>query len=292
VVVTPRQERIDGNAFGAGREAREQAATRAAGPGMLVLLIDGLNLVRRVHAAVPGEEDSPDHAESVLESCTRSLARALSAHHPTHALCIMEGEGPSWRHALHPPYKAGRPPMPAALAALLVDVEAAFEARGVRTTRVAGYEADDVLASIAVRVAERGAEALLLSTDRSMLTLLRPGIRVYNHFEDRELDPEHVARRFGVTPGQLTTCLALMGDASQGIPGVRSVGQKTAARLIGEHGSLDAILAAAETMPGRTGEALRVGADDARLSLRLAALDTRVEVGLNLSSCRVGRTHD
>ena len=79
---------------------------------MLVLLIDGLNLVRRVYAAVPGEEGSPEHVEGVLEACTRSLVRALAAHRPTHALCALEGAGPSWRHAVHPQYKAKRPPMP------------------------------------------------------------------------------------------------------------------------------------------------------------------------------------
>ncbi len=255
---------------------------------MLVLLIDGLNLLRRVYAAVPGEEGSPEHVESVLEATTRSLARALAAHRPSHALCVLEGAGPSWRQALHPRYKAERPPMPPVLAGLLGELEAAFAARGVRTASVPGYEADDVLASVAVRVAGRGANALVLSTDRSMLMLLRPGIRVFNHFEDRELDEAYVEQRFGVAPAELATALALIGDPGQGIPGVRSVGPKTAARLVRGHGSLESILAAAPQIGGRLGEALREGAEDARLSLRLVTLDTAVEVGLNLAACRLG----
>jgi 5'-3' exonuclease len=256
---------------------------------MLVLLVDGLNLIRRIDAAVPGEEGASEHGEAVLESSARSLARALERLAPTHALCAFEGAGRSWRHELLPGYKAGRPAMPAGLAAMLPRIEAAFAAAGVRPVRLHGFEADDVLATVAVKVAGHGGQSVILSTDKSMLTLLGPGIRVRDHFRDRELDATYVRERFGVDPHDLTTYLALVGDSSQKVPGVRSVGAKTAARLIAEHGTLEAILAAAQGMAGRLGEALRAGADDARLSLRLVRLDTGVEVGLNLSECRIGQ---
>jgi DNA polymerase-1 len=138
-----------------------------------------------------------------------------------------------------------------------------------------------------VGIAARGGTCVILSTDKSMLTLLRAGIRVRNHFEARELDAAYVRERFGVDPQGLVTWLALVGESSQGIPGVRSVGPRTATRLVGEHGDLEAILAAAAEMPGRLGEALRAGADDARLSLRLATLRSDVPVGLNLNECRL-----
>ena len=259
---------------------------------MIALLVDGLNLVRRIHAAVPGDEGSAEHDDGVLHSAQRSLERALGELHPTHALCAFDAPGESWRHRILPGYKADRPPMPVALARLLPTIEDAFDALGVRKVRVAGFEADDVLASIAVKIAAHGGRCVILSTDKSMLSLLGSNIRVRNHFDGRDLDEAYVRERFGVTPRQLPLWLALVGERSQGIPGVKSVGRKTAAQLIEAHGSLGAMLAAAEHMSGRIGEALRVHAEDARLSLRLATLRTDVDVGLNLNACRVARATD
>ena len=101
-----------------------------------------------------------------------------------------------------------------------------------------------------------GRSALILSTDKGMLSLLRPRVRVRNHFDDRELDAAYVRARFGVTPTQLPTWLALVGERSQGLPGVEKVGAKTAAKLIADHGRLEAILAAAEAIPGALGKRL------------------------------------
>ena len=103
------------------------------------LLVDGLNLVRRIHAAVPGEDGSAAHADDVLVSCTRSLRRALERDTPTHALCAFEDSGGSWRHRLLPAYKAERPPMPPALETLLPRLEEAFAGLGVRSVRVPGF---------------------------------------------------------------------------------------------------------------------------------------------------------
>lgn len=255
---------------------------------ILALLVDGLNLVRRIYAAVPGEEGSTAHADGVLQSCSRSLQRALAREAPTHALCAFEESAASWRHQLLPAYKAGRPPMPAPLVALLPHIEDAFAAAGVRPLRVPGFEADDVLATLAAGIAAHAGEVVILSTDKSMLTLLRPGIRVRNHFDERDLDAAYVRQRFGVAPERLATWLALVGERSQGIPGVKSIGARTATDLVQAHGDLESILAAAAAgMPGRAGRALREGTDDARLSLRLATLRTDVHVGMSLRDFRL-----
>lgn len=254
---------------------------------MKALLIDGLNLVRRIYAAVPGAEDTAAHQDGVLHSATRSVQRALEQIEPSHALCAFDAPGPGWRHELLPDYKANRPPMPVPLAQLLPRIEAAFEEQGIKPVRVAGYEADDVLATIAVKIAANNGQAIILSTDKSMLSLLRDGISVRNHFDERDLDAQYVLQRFAVAPGQIATFLALVGENSQNVPGVKSVGAKTAAKLINEYATLDAILRAANDMPGRIGEALRNGEADARLCLQLMTLKLDVQVGLNLNECRI-----
>lgn len=255
---------------------------------MNALLIDGLNLVRRIYAAVPGEQGSDEHDDGVLQSIGRSAQRAVDQLDPSHALCAFDAPGPGWRHALLAEYKADRPPMPAALAALMPRIEATFADLGIKCVRVDGFEADDVLATIAVKIAANGGQAVILSTDKSMLSLLRPGIRVRNHFDERDLDEDWALQRFGVAPQHIATWLALVGESSQNVPGVKSVGAKTAARLINEHGSLQSILDAASDMPGRTGKALIADADNARLSLQLTTLRLDVHVGINLNECRLG----
>lgn len=253
---------------------------------MKALLIDGLNLVRRIYAAVPGDEGSEEHSQGALLSIERSAQRALDQLQPSHALCAFDATGKNWRHDLLPSYKENRPSMPAPLAELLPGIEDIFAGLGIKPMRVAGYEADDVLASIAVKLAERGAHAIILSTDKSMLSLLRPGIEVRNHFDNRELDTQYTRTRFAVEPEQIATYLALVGETSQNVPGVKSVGAKTAAKLISEFDSLDGILLAAQNMDNRIGAALREHEADARLSLQLTTLKLDVEVGINLNECR------
>ena len=254
---------------------------------MRVLLIDGLNLIRRIYAGVPGDEGGGEHREGVLSSIRGSLMRALDQVAPSHAMIVFEYRGSTWRHELNPSYKAGRKPMPVALVELLPQIEVVFAASGVGAVRVPEFEADDVIASIAMKLVARTAEVVVLTTDKGFLPLLEAGVRVRNHFDEREFDAAYVAERFGVTPRFLNDYLALVGDRAQGIPGVASIGAKTAAQLVQTHGSLEQILAAAQNLEGRIGKALCAGSADAQLSLRLVSMRTDVATGLNLSEFRL-----
>ena len=244
---------------------------------MIVLLIDGLNLIRRVYAAVPGEEGTAAHHDGVLQSMGRSVTRAITDTQATHALCAMDAPGPGWRHNLHPSYKLSRPPMPAALRQMLPDIAQTLSAMRVPSVQVPRAEADDLLTSIALKVVGHGgATAVILSTDKSMLSLLRPGIKVRNHFERRDLDASYVLEKFGITPEQLPDWLALVGDAAQGIPGVKGVGPKTASALLRTYTGLEAILRAdtVEGVGASQQRGLINGADRARLSRSLVTLRT------------------
>ena len=149
-----------------------------------LLLIDGLNLIRRVYAAVPGVPGTPGHDEGALQSIARSVLRALDETRATHAVCVMDSPEQGWRQKLYPKYKSSRPSMPEALAALLSQVAAALRVHSVPSVAVPQYEADDVLASIVHRVAAvTGIEAIVLSTDKSMLSLLPLGARVRHHHQ-------------------------------------------------------------------------------------------------------------
>lgn len=250
-----------------------------------LLLIDALNLIRRVYAAQPGD-DGPERARSGLTSSVQSLRRALQEVEPTHAVAVFEGREPGWRHQLHDGYKEGHAPMPGALEEALPEFEEAFLQEGVRSFRQPRMEADDVIATMAVKVAEAGGEATILSTDRGYLQLLDDGISVRDHFRGRDLDAAYVRDKFGVGPERIVDLLALCGDSTNGIPGVHGVGPKRANGLLEEHGSLEAILEAASEIPGKLGERLADEADAARLSRRLVRLKTDLELGINLRDLR------
>lgn len=252
---------------------------------MHALLIDGLNLIRRIHAALT-VDDAEATGERLIESCAASLQRALRRHQPTHAVVVLDGEGPGWRHELYPPYKADRPPMPADLAVRIPAIESRFHELGVRTLARPGFEADDVLATIAHKIRDAGGAVTIVSTDRLLCQLLAEGVAVYDHFADRPLDEAYVEQRFGVPPGKLADAFALAGDTSVNVPGVRSIGIHTAAKLLSDYDSLEKILDAAGDMRGNVGAKLRSGREDAMLAARLFRLRADVEVGVNLRDLR------
>ncbi|MGI9318777.1 MAG: flap endonuclease Xni, partial [bacterium] len=259
---------------------------------MQALLVDGLNLVRRIYAAVPSPPEDADeaqrttHIEGVIRSSTSSLERALRFHQPSHCVAVFEQVGPTWRHRLYPDYKKNRSPMPTPLSESMNELKKAFEIKGVQNYDRAGYEADDVIATMATKIAIHHGTVTILSTDRNYCQLLRPEISVYDHFGQRHLDREMIQKRFGVEPEQLPFLLALAGDSGLSIPGIPSIGVRTAARLVHEYHTLDNLLEASREMTGKIGSKLFNGQEIARLGLRLFTLRKDIDLGINLNQFR------
>ena len=265
------------------------------------LLVDALNLIRRVYAAQPGD-DGPERAEGAKVSTVQSLQRALRECEPTHALVVFEGPEPSWRHVLYRDYKAGHKPMPEALRQALPDYRAAFLAGGVESFSQPKVEADDVIGTLAAKAEAGGGTVVILSTDKIFLQLLSDRIAVRDHFGRRWLDRPHLRDKFGVDPEQFVDFLALAGDSTNSISGVTGIGPKTASKLIAEHRSLEAILAAAGVegakppegegggtrpeLSGKLGEMIYDHAEEARLAQSLVRLQVDLDLGLNLKSLR------
>ena len=256
---------------------------------MKALLIDGLNLVRRIYAGVPkgdGEDPDSEHVSSVLRSTSSSLTRALNTHNPSHCLVIFEQSGRNWRHKLFPDYKKDRSPMPKPLHDAMGAFESMFGDFGINTFSLLGYEADDVIATLATKIALRGGNVVILSTDRIMCQLLSSRIQVYDHFADKFLDDEMVNNKFQVNPEQIPDLMALAGDSGLSIPGVRSIGIRTAAKLIHDYKNLEKVLSTSNDMPGKLGSKLFNGKEDARIAQQLFTLKTDIELGINLNQFR------
>ena len=246
-----------------------------------LLAIDGLNIVRRVYEASP-EPDSDLKAEIALRHALSSFRKLVNEHEPTHVLPAFDYGGATWRHALYEGYRAARAPMPAPLRAALPAFYDTLAGFGLKAVSLPDVEADDVIGTVVLRwLAEGRGAAVVASTDKDLHCLIGDGALVWDHFKGEWHDHAWVEKKWGVPPEQLPDLLALMGDATDSIPGVSKVGMKTAARLLRTYGGLDAIMAGAGILKDALGDTLRKERDMLYLSRQLVALKTDVRVGVS-----------
>ncbi len=241
-----------------------------------ILLIDALNLVRRIFEARGGLGD-----EDFLSGCVLSLQRAIDDIKPSHAVVVWDSSEPTWRHMLDDRYKANREPTPAVLVSAVPELVRRFKSIGVESLTLPNYEADDVLATLASGIASKNGEAVILSTDKMFYQLLGDRIRIYHQFDRRYIDIEEVRKKYGLEIHQLVDYWALSGDNSNNIKGVPGVGKKTATQLLQSHGDLDALLALPDIK--RVSDAR----DDALCCQQLVRLKQDVALGVNLKDYRL-----
>ena len=245
-----------------------------------LLAIDGLNIVRRVYEASP-EPDSDLKASIALRHAFSSFRKLLETHAPTHVLAAFDYGGQTWRHALYPRYREHRAPMPAVLREALPEFQTRLQTAGVPVAMLPEVEADDVVATCVMRwLKENRGEAIVATTDKDLHVLIAHGALVWDHFKNEWHDDAWVRNKFGVAPELLHDLLALMGDATDGVPGVSKIGMKTAARLLNAYGGLDAVMAGAGILKTPLGERLRAERDILYLSRQLVELKTDMRLGV------------
>ena len=246
-----------------------------------LLAIDGLNIVRRVYEASP-EPDSDLKAEIALRHALSSFRNLITDHQPTHVLPAFDYGGATWRHQLYAGYREGRAPMPGVLREALPEFYQRLAGFGLRVVSLPDVEADDVIGTVVLRwLAEDRGAAVVATTDKDLHCLVAQGALVWDHFKSEWHDYAWCEKKWGVPPEQLPDLLALMGDATDSIPGVSKVGLKTAARLLRTYGNLDAIMAGAGILKDTLGETLRKEREMLYLSRQLVQLKTDVRVGVS-----------
>lgn len=246
-----------------------------------LLAIDGLNILRRVFEANP-EPDPKKKADAATRNALSSFRRLLANHAPTHVLPAFDAGGRTWRHDLHPAYRANHAPMPSELHDRLPEFFGALENIGLHVVSVPGVEAADVIATGVLRwLSEGRGDAIVASTDKELQVLIEHGALVWDHFKNEWRDAAWVEAKFGVPPAQLVDCLALTGDAADGVPGVTKIGSKKAAQLLRAYGTLDGVMAGAGILKDALGEKLRREKAQACLSRELVRLKTDVTLGVS-----------
>ena len=242
-----------------------------------LLAVDAPFLLYRSFFALPdsihGIDDRPVNA---LLGAANALLRVAADRRPRAIVLCFGAEAAHYRTELYPPYHASRPPVPDALAWQFDQAPGFFAQFGWASMTSQNMEADDLLGSLARAETEAGGQALLLTGDRDMYQCVGDGVTVLylksgtSGFED--VDPAEVKKRYGIPPELVPDFIALRGDPSDGLPGAAGIGPKTAAELLGRHGSLEAVIAAASEQRPRIAQALTEQADELRAFRHIAEL--------------------
>ena len=239
-----------------------------------LLLVDGSSYLYRAYHALPNLRGPGDFPTGAIHGFIAMLNRAVKDVQPGHAVCVFDAKGPTFRDAWYADYKAHRTPMPDDLALQIEPIHEAVRLLGWPMLVVPGVEADDVIGTLACAAARRGHRVVVSTGDKDLAQLVTPQVTLVNTMSGEVLDVAGVQAKFGVPPSAIVDYLTLIGDAVDNVPGVDKVGPKTAAKWIAEHGSLDAVIAAAGAFKGVAGENLRKALDWLPQGRRLVTIVT------------------
>ena len=231
-----------------------------------LLLVDGSSYLYRAFHAMPDLRADPADPAGQPTGAIRGMINMLGAlrkEYPDapYAACVFDAPGKTFRDELYPDYKGHRAPMPDALRSQIEPIHEVVRLLGWTVLAVPGVEADDVIGTLAHAAAQQGVEVVISSGDKDLAQLVTPHIAIIDTMSGKRRDEAGVQAEFGVRPDQMLDYQVLLGDAIDNVPGVNKVGPKTAAKWLGEYGSLDAIVAHAGEIKGAAGENLRRALD-------------------------------
>ncbi|MEI6669914.1 MAG: DNA polymerase I [Acidobacteriota bacterium] len=251
-------------------------------------LIDGSSQMYRAYHAIRGLTGPDGRATNAVFGFVMMLRRLLADHRPDSVAAAFDLPGPTFRTELAADYKAHRPPMPADLEAQIPWIHRSCEALGVPVLVSEGFEADDVIGTLALKGAAAGFDVAIVTGDKDFFQLVGGPVRVFNPRDDGIwYDEAGVVEKFGVLPRQVIDVLSLTGDAVDNVKGVPGIGEKGARELLAQFGSLDALLdQAASVTQKRYREALLAHPDAARLSRELVTINTAVPIEASLERYR------
>ncbi|KAA8997423.1 DNA polymerase I [Affinibrenneria salicis] len=259
-----------------------------------LILVDGSSYLYRAYHAFPPLTNSAGEPTGAMYGVLNMLRSLLLQYHPSHVAVVFDAKGKTFRDELFENYKAHRPPMPDDLRAQIVPLHDMVRAMGLPLLAVSGVEADDVIGTLALQAEKAGLSVLISTGDKDMAQLVTPNITLINTMNNTVLGPQEVCDKYGIPPELMIDFLALMGDASDNIPGVPGVGEKTAQALLQGVGGLDTIYASLDQIAGLSFRGAKTMApkleqhkEVAYLSYQLATIKTDVELELTCEQLTV-----
>ena len=246
-------------------------------------LIDGTAYVYRAYHSTNLATSSGEPTGAVY-GVGNMLKRIIKEHSPDYLVVVFDAKGKTFRHDRYDLYKANRPPMPDDLRSQYDWVRQMVDAMGIKSISITGVEADDVIGTLAKAAYQAGLETYISSSDKDLTQLINDRITMIDDMRGVWMGPAQVKEKFGVRPDQIIDFLSLVGDTSDNIPGVPLVGQKTAAKWLAEHESVDNIIAISDTLRGKAGENFRNALPQLQLAKELVSLKLDVAVDFDLEA--------
>jgi DNA polymerase-1 len=238
----------------------------------LLVLIDGSSYLYRAFHALPPLISKKGQPTGAVYGVLRMVRKLIDEEQPDRVAVVFDAKGKTFRHEIFKDYKATRPPMPDDLQVQIEPLHELIRSMGIPLISVEGVEADDVIGTLSKHGVKENYRVLISTGDKDMAQLVDDHISLINTMNDARMDRAGVQDKFGVTPEQIIDYLALMGDKSDNIPGVPSVGPKTASKWLQQYETLQNVIDHAEDIKGKVGEKLRAAIDQLPLSCDLATI--------------------
>ena len=257
-----------------------------------LVLIDGSSYLYRAFYALPGLTAPSGQPTGAIYGVLMMLHKLIKDERPNLLGIVFDAPGKTFRHELFPEYKANRARTPEDLIIQIEPLLAAIENLGLPLIRVNGVEADDVIGTLAKEAEQRGMNTLIATSDKDFTQLVSDKITLLDTMKNRLTDRSGVIEKFGLPPEQIIDFLTLSGDASDNIPGVPTVGPKTAVKWLQQYSSLAGVIEHAEEISGKVGEALRESIPRLNLYQQLATIDCSLELDCTVDDLVIRESKD
>ncbi len=245
-----------------------------------LFLIDGSSYIYRAYYAIRHLSNSQGMATNAIYGFTNMLLKVIRESQPDQLAVIYDSKGPTFRKDIYPEYKANRSAMPEDLVPQIPYIKRVVDAFNLPGIEKAGYEADDIIATLAGKFAAKGIEVTVVTGDKDLMQVVSDRVCLLDTMKDKISGPTEVFERFGGAD-KVIEVQALAGDSSDNVPGVPGIGEKTAKALIDEFGDVETLLASLDQLKGKRRENLENFADQARLSKQLVTLITDLDLDVD-----------
>ncbi len=242
----------------------------------VLVLLDGSSYLFRAYHALPPLVTASGQPTGAIYGVINMIERLMKNEAPDYMAVVFDTKEKTFRHKEYQAYKANRPEMPVELGSQIKPLHDVIRAMGIPLITAPGYEADDVIGTLAQQAEKENLSVVISTGDKDLAQLVTDNITLVNTMSDTVLDRDGVVEKFGVEPSQMIDYLALMGDTSDNIPGIPKVGPKTASKWIKEYGSIKTLIERADEIKGKIGESLRDNLEQLGQSQWLVKLDCAV----------------
>ncbi len=255
---------------------------------MNLYLIDGNSYFYRAYHAIRGLTNSKGFPTNAIYGFTNMILKIIREKKPDAVAIAFDSPVPTERHRIYEEYKAQRPETPNDLVIQIPHIKEIIRSFKISSFEMPGYEADDIISTIAKKAASQNIDVFILSGDKDMMQVVGSGIKIYDPMKDMIIDENHVKERFGVPPERLPEIMAITGDAIDNIPGVKGIGEKTAKELLSKTGSLDELIKHPEKIESeRIRKMIVENIENIKISKTLATIDTNIPIDINLQDMKI-----